>query len=134
MDDVVEDLVSPGADEELVWPDAVAMCRRRYQAVIVRWRVLRHRAIDRAGRQQALGELGWRRRRVQVESGDLVERDPVARGDGLVRRLPAVAGRSRRQREGHGRDRARAQWPAAGSAVVRWASMTLSARCAGTSS
>ena len=87
-----------------------------------------------------LGELRGRRHGVEVEPRDVLDAQAVARGDGLARGLPGVAGGSVGGREG---DRRRAQaglragrgpqWAAA-SASFLWASMTLSAIWPGTSS
>ena len=125
LGDQVEDLVCPGAHEQLVGADAVAGGRRLGEPAVVRRRVLRQRRVELARGQQAIDEVRRSGGGVEVEADDRVDRHAVAFGDLLVRCLPRVGGRQDRGRE---RDRRRAHRSGSGSpskrasTASRWAS------------
>ena len=97
--DEVEDLVRPGADEQLVGSDAIGRRGRLDEPAVVGRRIFREGTLEPACGEQPRRELGRRGRGVQIEPDDRVDRQAVASRDLLVGRFPAVRGRLVRRGE-----------------------------------
>ena len=89
LGDDVEDLVGPGPDHELVGADPIARAGRSTEQPVVGRRVLGQRDLEAPGGHARAGEVGRRRRGVEVEADDVLDREAVPRRDLLVGRLPA---------------------------------------------
>jgi hypothetical protein len=87
----VEDLVRPGAHEQLLGADAVAVGCGEGEVPVVGGRVLGDRPSVRPGAQHAQGEVRGGGGGVEVEADDPLDRNAVPRGDLLGGRLPRRA-------------------------------------------
>ena len=89
LGDDVEHLVGTGADEDLRGLDPGVRSGRRCELRILRVRILVQAGIEWPA-EHVRQPAGRDRRGVGVEADDVLGPDAVARGDGLVRRLPGV--------------------------------------------